>query len=268
LIEEDDIIAAMSDDVALVVVPGVYYRSGQCLDLAKLTKAAHQRGIIIGVDACHSVGSVPHAFDKWGVDFAVWCDYKYLNGGPGAVAGLYVNRRHFAEMPTLSGWWGSNKQTQFDMEHEFKSAGHAGAWQIGSPALLSAAPLHGSLNMFNEVGIEKIRAVSLAKTTYLIELMEALGLTRAPYHYSIITPREDHRRGGHVGVSHKEASRICKALRVKGVIPDFRKPDVIRLAPIALYNSYEDIWQVVHQLKQIIDEKAFEAFSTERELVA
>ncbi len=268
LIEEAEIIAAMAPDVAMVILPAVYYRSGQLLDLARLTAAAHERGILIGIDGCHSVGLVPHAFDRWGVDFAFWCTYKYLNSGPGGTAGLYVNRRHFGVAPGMAGWWGSDKTTQFDMSHTFTDAGNAGSWQIGTPPLLSTAPLHGSLLMFAEVGIENIRAASLARTDYLIALIEAMGLTDAPYHYGIGTPRDHSRRGGHVAVEHAEGTRIAKALKTKGVIPDFRPPNIVRLAPIALYTSYDECWQAAQHLKAIIDERSYEAFPIGRDLVA
>lgn len=268
LIEEDDIIAAMSPEVAIVILPAVYYRSGQLLDIARLTAAAHEGGMLIGIDGCHSVGLVPHEFDRWDVDFAFWCTYKYLNSGPGGTAGLYVNRRHFGIAPGMAGWWGSDKATQFDMSHIFTGAGNAGSWQIGTPPLLSTAPLHGSLTMFAEAGIENIRAASLARTDYLIALIEAMGLTDAPYHYGIGTPRDHAQRGGHVAVEHAEGTRIAKALKTKGVIPDFRPPNIVRLAPIALYTSYEECWQAAQHLKAIIDERAYEAFPIGRDLVA
>jgi kynureninase len=268
LIEEAEIIAAMTPAVAMVILPAVYYRSGQLLDIARLTTAAHEQGILIGIDGCHSVGLVPHEFDRWGVDFAFWCTYKYLNSGPGGTAGLYVNRRHFGVAPGMAGWWGSDKTTQFDMSHTFTAAGSAGSWQIGTPPLLSTAPLHGSLLMFAEAGIANIRAASLARTDYLIALIEAMGLTEAPYHYGIGTPRDHARRGGHVAVEHAEGTRIAKALKTKGVIPDFRPPNIVRLAPIALYTSYEECWQAAQHLKAIIDERTYEAFPIGRDLVA
>lgn len=268
MIEEDDLIAALTDEVALLLIPAVYYRSGQLLDLARLTAAAHERGVLIGIDGCHSVGMVPHAFDAWGVDFAFWCTYKYLNGGPGSTAGLYVNRRHFGIAPGLAGWWGSNKGTQFDMSHTFAGAAGAGAWQIGTPPLLSTAPLHGSLTMFAEAGIARVRAASLARTDYLIALIETMGLTAPPYSYTIGTPRDHARRGGHVAVEHAEAARIAKALKELGVVPDFRPPNIVRLAPIALYTSYEECWQAAQHLRTIVDERVYERYAVGRELVA
>jgi kynureninase len=268
MIEEEDIIAAMTDETAIAILPAVYYRSGQLLDIGRLTAAAHDCGALIGIDGCHSVGLVPHEFDRWGVDFAFWCTYKYLNSGPGSTAGLYVNRRHFGVAPGLAGWWGSNKATQFDMVHAFSGAGNAGAWQIGTPPLLSTVPLQGSLQMFREAGIDRVRAASLARTDYLIDLIEAMGLTDAPYNYSIGTPRDHARRGGHVAVEHAEAARIGKALKARGVVPDFRPPNIVRLAPIALYTAYDECWQAAQHLKAIIDERAYETVAIGRELVA
>ncbi|RFB18062.1 kynureninase [Bacillus sp. HNG] len=262
---EEDIIDAMTDEVALVVLPSILYRSGQILDMERLTNEAHKRGILIGFDGCHSVGAIPHSFSEWDVDFAFWCNYKHLNGGPGAVAGLYVNRKHFGVRPGLAGWFGSNKEKQFDMEHTFTPAESAGAFQIGTPHVLSLAPLLGSLNMFAEAGIEHIRTKSLLLTNFLIELIdtELVGMG-----FTIGTPREESVRGGHVGLEHNEAARICKALKENGIIPDFRAPNMIRLAPVPLYNSFEDVWNVVQMLKTIMEEKQYEKYKNERDVVA
>ena len=252
-IDEDDVIAAMTDEVALVVLPSVLYRSGQLLDMARLTAAANERGIPIGWDCAHSAGAIPHEFDAWGVDFAVWCNYKYLNAGPGSIGALYVNRRHFGRAPGLPGWWGVALPERFEMRHEHKPAGGADAWQVSTIPVLSAAPLLGSLRIIAEAGIDRIRARSLALTDYLIEQVESQGLLAAPYQYAIGTPREHARRGGHVAVEHEQAAAIMRALERRGVIPDFRPPNVIRLAPIALYTSYADLWDTVEHLKQVID---------------
>ncbi|WP_368908562.1 kynureninase, partial [Bacillus wiedmannii] len=147
-LSEDDIIHAMTDDIALILLPSVLYRSGQILDMKRLTAEAHKRGIHIGFDLCHSIGSIPHHFKEWDVDFAIWCNYKYLNAGPGGVAGLYINKEHFNRLPGLSGWFSSRKDKQFDMEHILTAADHAGAYQIGTPHVLSTAPLIGSLEIF------------------------------------------------------------------------------------------------------------------------
>lgn len=262
---EEDIIDAMSADMALVVLPSVLYRSGQLLDIPKLVKAAHERDIMIGIDACHSIGSVPHHFHEDEVDFAYWCNYKYLNNGPGGTAGLFVHEKHLGTHPGLAGWFGSDKQKQFDMEHDFTPAKTAGAYQIGTPNVLSTAPLIGSLEIFHEAGIGNLRRKSLQLTRYLMDLIdqELSGLG-----FSIGNPTGDERRGGHVCLEHSEAARICKALKGHQVIPDFRRPNVIRLAPIALYTSFTDVWETVQILKTIMIEKQYERFENKRDIIA
>lgn len=267
-VTEDDLIAAMTDEVALVLLPSVLYRSGQLLDLARLTAAAHERGIPIGFDCAHSAGIVPHQFDDWGVDFAFWCTYKYLNAGPGSVGALYVNRRHFGSEIGLAGWWGYQKERQFDMRHEWEGAAGAGAWQISTPPILAAAPLLGSLQIFAEAGLDRIRAKSLAQTDYLITLLEATGLTGPEFGYAVGTPRQPERRGGHVAVEHAAGPQIARALKARGVVPDFRPPNVIRLAPIPLYTSYHELWRVVQELRTITTTGAYRDFAGARDLVA
>lgn len=267
-VEEADIVAALTGEAALLLLPSVLYRSGQLFDLARLAAAARERGVPIGLDCCHSIGAIPHHFDAWGVDFACWCNYKYLNNGPGGTGGLYVNRRHFGRAPGLAGWWGSQKERQFDLATTFAPAPDAGAWQISTIPVLSSAPLRGSLHIFAEAGIDAVRRKSLALTRYLIELLEAEGLTTAPYNYVVGTPRDDTRRGGHVAVEHPDGARIAKALKARGVVPDFRPPNVIRLAPVALYTSFTEVWQVVQHLRAVIDQREHEAYAIGRELVA
>ena len=252
-IAEDDLVAAIDEHVALVMLPSVLYRSGQLLDIGRLAAAAHAAGALIGLDCAHSVGALPHDFAGWDVDFAIWCTYKYLNAGPGGVGALYVNPRHFGTVPALAGWWGYRKDRQFDMVHHWEGAADAGAWQISTIPLLSAAPVLGSLAAFEEAGIDAIRAKSLAQTDYLIELIERSGLLDGPYRYRIGTPREHARRGGHVAIEHDDGLRISMALKERGIIVDFRQPDVIRLAPIALYTTYEEIRRTVGVLREIID---------------
>lgn len=264
-LQEEDIINAMTDDVALIVLPSVLYRSGQVLDMKLLTEAAHERDILIGFDLCHSIGSVPHELDRWEVDFAFWCNYKHLNGGPGATGGLYVNRKHFGGKPGLAGWFGSDKEKQFDMSNQMIPAANAGAYQIGTPHILSSAPLFGSLEMFNEVGIEAIREKSLKLTDYMMTLIE---LELGSYNFVIANPRESVRRGGHIFLVHPEAARICKALKMHQVIPDFRTPNGIRLAPVALYNSFEDVWKTVQILKKIMEEELYKKYENKRDVIA
>ncbi|QQK74427.1 kynureninase [Salicibibacter cibarius] len=263
--DEEDMIEKMTEDVALIVLPSVLYRSGQILPMKRLTKAAHDRNIAIGFDLCHSIGVFPHHLHDWGVDFAVWCNYKYLNAGPGAVGGLYVHHKHMAQTPGLTGWFGSRKDKQFDMEHDMTPADDAGAYQLGTPHILSAAPLIGSLELFEEAGLEQLRKKSLALTRYMMELaeskLEGMG-------FSIANPREDEQRGGHVYLEHREAARICKALKAKGIIPDFRAPKGIRLAPVPFYNTFTEVWRVIDRLQMIMEKETYKKYKNQRGVVA
>ncbi|TLS38913.1 kynureninase [Pseudalkalibacillus caeni] len=265
LLAEEDIIAAMTDEVSVVVLSGILYRSGQVLDMERLTKEAYNRNIIIGFDLCHSIGSIPHELSNWGADFAFWCNYKHLNGGPGAVGGLYVNKRHFGKTPGLTGWFGSRKDKQFDMEHTLIPADDAGAYQMGTPHIFSLAPLLGSLEMFNEAGMDRIRKKSMQLTGYMMDLIahELDG-----YDFVVRNPIEDEKRGGHLFLEHPEAARICKALKAHHIIPDFRSPNGIRLAPVALYNTFEEVWRTVQKLKKIMDDEEYKQFENKRGVVA
>ena len=263
-IDEEEVIAAMTDDVALVLLPAVFYRSAQLFDIAHLSAEARKRGIVIGWDLCHSIGAVPHNFARADADFAVWCNYKYLSGGPGCVAGLYINRRHLNLMPGLWGWFGNNPETQFQMSHTFEKAPNAEAWQTGTPSLLAMAPLEGALHIYQEAGMERIREKSLNITAYLMFLIDE---RLKKYGFSCGNPADDARRGGHVALTHNDAYRICLALKSHKVIPDFREPDVIRLAPIALYNTYSEIFTVVEILEKIMLDKEYSSFGNKRSLV-
>jgi kynureninase len=258
---EDDVIAEMKDDVALILLPSVLYRSSQLLDMERITRAAHDRGILIGWDLAHSMGSVPHDFKRIDPDFAVWCTYKYLNGGPGATAGMYINRRHFGKSSGLKGWFGSKDESQFLMSHDFDQDRDANGWLLGTHNLFSMAPIEGSLDMFNEAGMDNIREKSLHMTAYLMYLIDS---KLARYGFSVGNPREDSRRGGHVALEHDEAYRISLALRDNKVIPDYREPNVIRLAPIALYNTYQEVYRLVEILEEIVVSKAYEKYTLDR----
>lgn len=253
IVDEDDIISAVTDNVALVMLPSVLYRSGQLLDIPRLARAAHDRGALIGVDCAHSVGAIPHAFDEWDIDFAVWCSYKYLNSGPGGVGALYVNPRHFGTSPSLAGWWGYRKDRQFDMAHYWEGAHHAGAFQISTVPVLSAAALLGSLSIFEDAGIEAVRAKSLDQTDYLMTLLLQSGLGEPGFGYRVGTPLDHSRRGGHIAIEHDAAAGIAQALIDRNIIVDFRKPNVIRFAPIALYTTYHELWRTVQALREIIE---------------
>ncbi len=264
-LDENRIEAAMTDDVALAILPSVVYRSGQLLDMERVARAARDRGILVGFDCSHSVGAIPHRLGAWGADFAFWCSYKYLNGGPGAVGGLFLARRHFGRAPGLTGWFGMRKDRQFDMGPTFEPAEGAGGLQVGTPHILSMAPLLGALEVIEEAGIDAIRAKSLALTGFLRTLAEAeLG----SFGVGFATPVEDARRGGHVALTHPEAARICRALIAEGIIPDHRPPDIVRLAPVALYTSFADVYEAVARFRDILEKRTFEAYPTGRGLVS
>lgn len=263
-LKEEDIIEAMTEDVALILLPSVFYRSSQLLDMKKVTKAAHERGILIGWDLCHSIGAVPHHFEEFEPDFAVWCTYKYLSGGPGSTAGLYINQRHFNTPVGLAGWFGNKDETQFQLKQTYEQSNDASAWQTGTPSLLSMATLEGTLKIYQEAGLENIRKKSLEITAYFMYLID---YKLSKYGFTLGNPRDDEKRGGHICLEHKEAYRICLSLKENKIIPDFREPNVIRLAPIALYTSYEDVYHVVEVLEKIVINREYRKFSEERNLV-
>jgi kynureninase len=263
-LDEADLCAAMSDCVQLAVFPAVVYTSAQVLDMARLARHAHARGVRIGFDCSHSIGAIPHELDTWDVDFAFWCHYKYLNGGPGATGGLYLNRRHFGRQPGLAGWFSSQKDRQFEMSDVLAPAQGAGALQIGTPNILSMVPLAGALELNAEAGMDRLRRKSLGQTGLLRTLiMGALAGTEL----EVVTPVEDERRGGHIAIRHPEAARICKALRAVGVVPDYRPPDLIRLCPAPLYTRYVDCVDAVARLADILAAGTYHYQSDERELV-
>ncbi|TFG78637.1 MAG: kynureninase [Chrysiogenales bacterium] len=252
-LDEDSIAALMDEDVAVALLPSVLYRSAQLLDMGYLTRAAHKKGIIIGFDCAHSVGAVPHDFTAIDADFAVWCGYKHLNAGPGSTAFLYLNRRHFDKQPLLAGWFGYEKERQFDLAVDFAHQRSAGGWQVSSPGIFAVAAAEGALKIVLEAGIGRIREKSLALTSYLIDLVDTL-LAGPPYSFRVASPRVPGRRGGHVALEREQdALPISAALKQMGMVVDFRAPDTIRISPAALYNTYHEVWTVVQCLKEIID---------------
>jgi kynureninase len=255
LINEDRLIAAMQPGVGLAVLPAVQYRTGQLLDLAWVTRKARRRGVTIIWDCSHSVGAVPHRFRDDGIDLAIGCGYKYLNGGPGSVGWLYVNPR-LRNRPGLAGWFGSDPTKQFAMAPEFQPADDAGRFLIGTPHVLSLAPLLGSLDLVSRAGITAIREKSLRQTSYLRDLVE-LRLTRR-FGVEVVTPWDDRQRGGHLTLAHPAAGNLSRALRARGVIPDFRPPDLLRLAPSPLYTSFAECAAAIDVLEDILTTNAHE----------
>lgn len=244
----DDLDDALRSDVALAVLPTVLYRSGQLLDVGRWTRLAHERGILVGWDAAHSIGALPHALHDDGADFAVWCSYKYLNAGPGAPGGLFVHRRHHGRQPGLPGWWGGDKTSQFEMAPGYRKAAGAGAYQQGTPSILALAGLEGALALFEEVGIEAVRRRSLALTDRLVALAD-----ERLREMTLRTPRAHAERGGHVVLEHPDARLLSLALRRRRITPDYREPDLLRLAPVALYNTEEELERTVGTLRELLD---------------
>lgn len=246
-LHQDDIDDALHSGIALAWLPTVLYRSGQALDIAGITRIGRERGVLMGWDAAHSIGAMPHEFHDDDVDIAVWCSYKYLNAGPGAPGGLFVHRRLHGCSPGLPGWWGNDKRNQFEMSPDFRRSAGAGAFQIGTPGILGLAGLEGALAIFEEIGIDEIRARSLELTGYLIERAD----TVLP-DLQLRTPRAAAQRGGHVVFEHPEALRLSLALRARRITPDFRPPRLLRLAPVALYNTRSEIDTLVDTLADLL----------------
>lgn len=262
---EEDILAALTPDVQVAVLPAVLYVSGQLLDVAAVTRAARERGVTVLWDCSHSIGAVPHAFAAESVEAAFWCSYKYLNAGPGAVGGLFLAREHHHRAPGLAGWWGVRPERRFALAATHEPAPDARALQVGTPHLLSLAPLQGALELFAEAGgTGPLRARSLALTDHLLERIDH---DLADLGFTVITPRAAARRGGHVALAHPEAWRICAALKAAGVIADFRPPDVIRLAPAALYTTIAECTEAVARLRRIVVTRAYADFPARRPLV-
>ena len=250
-------IAELDSELALVLWPGVQYRTGQAFDCEAITRAAHGVGAIAGFDMAHAIGNLPLSLHDWNVDFAVWCSYKYLNAGPGAIGGCFVHEQHFASAPSrLSGWWGHEPQTRFQMMPEFRPATGAAGWAVSNPPILSAAPLIASLDMFRQAGIEELRAKSMRLTAYTERLM----LERCDGEVQIITPTAPAERGCQlsfrVSGGARRGRRIFDALSSRGIMCDWREPDIIRIAPAPLYNRFVDVYELVEQLSTALKEIA------------
>lgn len=238
-------IAAQGDSLALVLWPGVQYRTGQAFDIARITDCVHHYGGIVGFDLAHSIGNLPLSLHDSDADFAAWCSYKYLNGGPGAIGGAFVHERHAraARLPRLEGWWGSNPATRFLMGGAFELTPGAAGWQVSNPPVLSAAPLFASLQLFDEAGFARLRSKSRSLTAFLhASLQAACG-----EQIEIISPTDAEQRGAQLSIRVRGGSacarRTHEALGRRGVVGDWREPDTIRLAPVPLYNSYSDAWR-------------------------
>jgi kynureninase len=242
-----DVIAREGESIALILFGGVNYATGQVFDLRRISHDGHQKGCMVGFDLAHAIGNIPLALHEWGPDFAVWCTYKYLNGGPGSVGGCFVHARHARDtsLPRFAGWWGHDEKVRFQMGPDFRPMAGAEGWQVSNPPILALAPLRASLEVFDEVGIKRLREKSVRLTAYLQFLLD----THASEKFSVITPREPQNRGAQISVRIPHNGRaVCDALSADGVIGDWREPDTFRVAPVPLYNSYHDVYRFMQRL--------------------
>jgi kynureninase len=240
-----EFLAADGDRVALVMLGGVNYFTGELLDIPAITAAGRATGALVGWDLAHAAGNVPLRLHDWDVDWATWCSYKYLNGGPGAVAGCFVHSRHLGDrsIPRFEGWWGTRPATRLAMKPVLEPVGTADAWQLSNPPILAMAPVLASLEVFDRVGMSALRAKSTRLTGYLYSLLNG---------FDVITPRDQDRRAAQLSVWVRDAAAASRRLRDEhGVIADVREPDIIRLAPAPLYNTFHDCWRAAEALRRV-----------------
>jgi kynureninase len=254
----EDIEAAIDDlgsELALVLWPGVQYRTGQAFDCARIARAAQHANAMAGFDLAHAIGNVPLDLHEWNVDFAVWCSYKYLNAGPGAIGGAFVHERHFGNTPArLAGWWGHEPQSRFQMAPEFRAAPGAAGWAVSNPPIFSAAPLVASLDMFRAAGIGELRAKSVRLTAYAAQLLR----DRVANDVRVITPGAADERGAQLSLriagGARRGRRVFDAMSAHGIVCDWREPDLIRIAPTPLYNRFVDVFDFVEGLGAALKE--------------
>lgn len=247
----ETILMEQGEEIALIMVGGVNYYTGQFFDLKRITQLGHQYGCKVGFDCAHGAGNVQLNLHDSGADFAVWCTYKYLNSGPGSLAGCFVHERHAhnKNLNRFTGWWSHNKQTRFNMRNEFDQLPGAEGWQLSNPPILSMAAIKASLDMFAEVGMEQLTEKSKKLTGYFEFLLKQLGEDTI----RIITPENPNERGCQLSIQVKDANKsLHDKLTQAGVISDWREPDVIRCAPTPFYNSFEDVYRLVEKLRSIL----------------
>jgi kynureninase len=247
----ESLIERSGDEVALIMLGGVNYATGQAFDMERITRLGQARGCVVGFDLAHAAGNLPLKLHEWGPDFAVWCSYKYLNGGPGCAAGCFVHERHARafDLPRFAGWWGHDEQSRFEMGPSFRAMSGADGWQLSNPSIVSLAVLRASMALFHQAGMERLRAKSVMLTSYL----EFLLNQKASSQFSIITPHERERRGAQLSIRVPQKGRaLCERLSHQGVVGDWREPDAFRVAPVPLYNSYRDVFRFVRRFTAVI----------------
>jgi kynureninase len=244
------------DEIALILLGGVNYATGQAFDMEGITRVGRARGCVVGFDLAHAAGNLELKLHEWGPDFAVWCSYKYLNSGPGCVAGCFVHERHARawDLPRFAGWWGHDEQSRFEMGPEFQAMSGAEGWQLSNPSIVSLAVLRASMAIFHEAGMEHLRAKSISLTGYLEFLLnQLLRNQNVSQKFSIITPVERDRRGAQISIRiHHKGRALCERLAREGVVGDWREPDTFRVAPVPLYNSYYDVFRFVRRFAAAI----------------
>ncbi len=248
----ESLLEMQGDEIALLLIGGVNYYTGQSLDLKKIAELGHQKGCKVGIDLAHGVGNIQPNLHESGVDFAAWCTYKYMNSGPGSLGGIFVHERyaHDTSLKRFAGWWSQNKATRFDMRQPLDIIPGAEGWQLSNPPILSMAAIKASLELFNEVGMDALRKKSIQLTGYLEYLILELKNDRI----SIITPKDPNQRGCQLSIQVKNADKsLHEKLTQAHVITDWRTPDVIRCAPVPFYNSFEDVYRMVELLKLILN---------------
>jgi len=252
-----ELIGKHKDELALILLGGLNYYTGQVLDMQTITAAGHRAGIKVGFDLAHAVGNVPLSLHDWDVDFACWCTYKYLNSGPGAIGGVYIHEKYHrdAGLDRFAGWWGYEKSSRFKMEKGFRAVPTAEGWQLSTPSLLLYATHRAALQVFDQAGWENILEKQKKLTAWLWFVLDKVNETLpAARKINIITPRQEQERGCQVSMLFPENGReVFNGLGSRGVMADWREPDVIRIAPVPLYNTYQEVWLFGSYLRQMLE---------------
>ncbi|PKR82006.1 kynureninase [Brumimicrobium salinarum] len=258
LLRNEDIVSKieeLGDELAMVMIGGLNYYTGQLLDMKSITEAGHKVGAKVGFDLAHAAGNVELSLHDWNVDFAAWCTYKYMNSSPGGVAGLFVHEKHVTndDLPRFAGWWGHNKEKRFKMEPEFQPIQSAESWQLSNAPVLGMAAHKASLDIFDEVGMAAISKKREDITAYLEFVINEVSKASENADFEIITPKNPKERGSQLSIlAHGQGKDLFDAMAKEGVVADWREPNVIRIAPVPLYNSYEDVYRFSEILKNAI----------------